>query len=483
MPRGGFRPNAGRKKSQKQKSRIQLYMDSDLKKKIEKIEPQLSTSEKICMLIEKGLKVTMTEEEKTVRFADLFAGMGGIRLGFEEALEKRGLKGKSVFVSEIKKSAVKVYHENFGEETITGDITKVDENDVPDLDYILAGFPCQAFSYAGKQLGFEDTRGTLFFDVARIIKAKQPKGFLLENVEGLTTHDHGKTFKVILNVLEGLGYKVSYKVLDSSEFGLAQSRKRIYIIGNKIEEAKLDNFEERPDKVLKDVIDKSVPAEKSDFTEKLLAHYPLNYLEGKQIKDKRGGENNIHSWDFGLKGEVSEEEKELLDLMLRQRRYKKWAEVWEIDWMDGMPLTKEMIESFYTGPNLQTMLDDLTAKGYLVLEYPKKKVGRSREYDTSKEKGYNIVTGKLSFKYSKILSPEEHTPTLVATDMSHLAIPVDGGLRSLTLREGLRLFGYPESYHMNSISKSKGFDLLGNTVAVNVIEAVAEKLLDVTEAK
>lgn len=125
----------------------------------------------------------------------------------------------------------------------------------------------------------------------------------------------------------------------------------------------------------------------------------------------------------------------------------------------------------------------LTAKGYLVLEYPKKKVGRSREYDTSKEKGYNIVTGKLSFKYSKILSPEEHTPTLVATDMSHLAIPVDGGLRSLTLREGLRLFGYPESYHMNSISKSKGFDLLGNTVAVNVIEAVAEKLLDVTEAK
>lgn len=483
--RGGLRTNAGRKQLNKNELKVckQIYLPKNVESKIDQMQipGAKSFSAKTAKLIDVGLFTYLQEEKDSVRFADLFAGMGGIRLGFEQALKKRGLKGKSVFVSEIKKSAISVYKENFGNETIAGDITKINADDIPDLDYVLAGFPCQAFSNAGKRLGFEDTRGTLFFDVARVIKAKKPKGFLLENVEGLTTHDHGKTFKVITNVLQDLGYKLSYKVLNSADFGLAQNRKRIYIIGNKIKPINLDNFRDYPNVKLNNIIDSSVAPNKDEFVDKLLSHYSLKEVEGKQIKDKRGGKNNIHSWDFDLKGKVSEDQKELLNLLLKQRRNKKWAQEWNIDWMDGMPLTEKMIKTFYNAPNLHDLLEDLVNKGYLVYEHPKKKTTHGREYDTSKEKGYNIVTGKLSFKYNKILSPNDVTPTLVATDMSHLGVPVNNGIRGMTLDEGLRLFGYPNNYHMNSVSKSKGYDLLGNTVAVNVIEAVAEKLIDVTE--
>lgn len=483
--RGGSRKNAGRKQLKQENLKVckQVYISKSLEKDIDnlKINGVSSFSSKAAKLMEIGLDEYMKNENECVRFADLFAGMGGIRLGFEQALKKYGLKGKPVFVSEIKKAAISVYKENFGDENIAGDITKISASDIPDLDYVLAGFPCQAFSNAGKRLGFEDTRGTLFFDVARIIKEKKPKGFILENVEGLTTHDHGKTFKVITNVLQDLGYKLSYKVLNSADFGLAQNRKRIYIIGNKIENIKLDNFRSYPKITLKDVINTKIVPEKNEFTDKLLNHYSIKEVEGKQIKDKRGGENNIHSWDFELKGSVSVEQKTLLNLLLKQRRNKKWADIWSIDWMDGMPLTESMIRTFFDTPNLPNLLDDLVNKGYLVYEFPKKKTTQGRKYDETKEKGYNIVTGKLSFKYNKILSPEELTPTLVATDMSHLGIPVNNGIRGITLEEGLRLFGYPTSYHMDSVSVAKGYDLLGNTVAVNVIEAVAEKLINVTE--
>ena len=483
--RGGFRENSGRKPLNKNKKiPKQIYFPPELAKQIEdtNLLNCSSFSAKSINLISLGLKAKEQNDIKDsqcVKIADLFAGMGGIRLGFEAALRERGLTPKTVFVSEIKKSAIKVYHDNFGDFPITGDITKVDTKDIPDLDFVLAGFPCQAFSYAGKRLGFEDTRGTLFRDVARVIRDKQPKGFLLENVEGLTTHDHGKTFKVILNVLQNeLGYKVAYKVLNSADFGLAQNRKRIYIIGTKNVKPTIGDFPSFIPATLKDIIDTSVPPVEDDFSKKLLSHYSIDELQGKQIKDKRGGKNNIHSWDFELKGSVSKEQRQLLDLMLKQRRNKKWAAVWGIDWMDGMPLSLDMIHTFYQAPDLKEMLDDLVTKGYLVYEHPKKRVNNRRIYDTSKGKGYNIVTGKLSFKYSKILSLDETTPTLVATDISHLAVPVDGGLRRLTPREGLRLFGYPENYTLSSVSTPKAYDLLGNTVAVKVIKEVAKNLLD-----
>jgi DNA (cytosine-5)-methyltransferase 1 len=159
--------------------------------------------------------------------------MGGFRLGFEQACMDKGFKPVCVLSSEIKESAVKVYTENFGGDCLQGDIFKVKEEEIPKFDYLLAGFPCQAFSSAGKRLGFTDTRGTLFFEIERILKAKQPKAFLLENVRNLTAHDNGQTFKVILEHLRLLGYHVHWRVLNALDFNLPQKRERVIIVGFK----------------------------------------------------------------------------------------------------------------------------------------------------------------------------------------------------------------------------------------------------------
>lgn len=157
-------------------------------------------------------------------FVDLFAGIGGIRLPFDE------LGYRSVFSSEIDEAACKTYQENFGE-TPSGDITKINEKDIPPHDLLLAGFPCQAFSIMGKKLGFADTRGTMFFEIERILKYHQPKAILLENVKQLVTHDHGRTLNVILESLKAMGYFVQWKVLNALHFGLPQKRERIVIVG------------------------------------------------------------------------------------------------------------------------------------------------------------------------------------------------------------------------------------------------------------
>ncbi len=171
---------------------------------------------------------------RTIRIIDLFAGVGGIRLGFTQAAKAMGIETECVFTSEIDSWACKTYSKNFPKDTHNPmcDITQVDEKSIPDFDVLLAGFPCQAFSIAGKRGGFEDTRGTLFFDVARIIKEKRPKAFLLENVKGLVNHRGGKTLETILNTLSiDLGYTTYYKILNAKYFGVAQNRERIYIVG------------------------------------------------------------------------------------------------------------------------------------------------------------------------------------------------------------------------------------------------------------
>lgn len=156
---------------------------------------------------------------------DLFSGIGGTRLGFQLTG-----KVKSVFSSEIDKFSIKTYKANFSDEP-HGDITKINEIDIPNHDILVAGFPCQAFSQAGKKLGFEDTRGTLFFDVARIINTKRPKAFLLENVKNLKSHDKGKTFKVIEKTLHDMNYEIFYTLFKAKDFGVPQNRERIYIVG------------------------------------------------------------------------------------------------------------------------------------------------------------------------------------------------------------------------------------------------------------
>ncbi|HNX87164.1 MAG TPA: DNA (cytosine-5-)-methyltransferase [Bacteroidales bacterium] len=230
------------------------------------------------------------------KFIDLFAGIGGIRLAYQN------LGGKSVFTSEIDHYAQKTYEANFGEVPF-GDITKINERNIPDHDILLAGFPCQPFSIAGvskkaslgREHGFKDeTQGTLFFDIARILEAKRPKAFMLENVKNLVSHDNKKTFKVITGTLTGLGYNVFYKVLDG-KFYVPQHRERIIIVGFD-KEVYGDNVTFTfPDPKESDTIFRSILEEKPDgkFT---LSDKLWNYLQDYAIKHKAKG----NGFGFGL---------------------------------------------------------------------------------------------------------------------------------------------------------------------------------------
>lgn len=189
---------------------------------------------------------------ESFRFIDLFAGIGGIRLGFES------VGGQCVFSSEIDADACKTYEANFGDYPC-GDITQIDAKDIPDFDVLLAGFPCQAFSIIGKKEGFaNETSGTLFFDIERILREKRPYAFMLENVRNLTAHNGGETFKIIKKHLEDLDYHVYAKVLNALDFGLPQKRERIIIVGflDDVDFAFPDPLPER--KPLSSILEKNV---------------------------------------------------------------------------------------------------------------------------------------------------------------------------------------------------------------------------------
>lgn len=229
-------------------------------------------------------------------FIDLFAGIGGIRLAYQN------LGGKCLFTSEWNNPAKKTYEANFGEVPF-GDITKIPENEIPKHDILLAGFPCQPFSIAGvskknalgRAHGFlDETQGTLFFDIARIIVSKRPKAFMLENVKNLVSHDKGKTFKVISKTLRELGYSIHFKVLDSKHF-VPQHRERIIIVGfdNKIFDGKeLFEFPKLPEPshTVNEILDQN-PDSKYTLTENL-----WKYLQNYAIKHKAKG----NGFGFGL---------------------------------------------------------------------------------------------------------------------------------------------------------------------------------------
>lgn len=454
-------------------------------------------------------------EKQKYTFIDLFAGLGGLRLGFEQALKERGFEGQCVFTSEIKSSAIKAYNHNFHDKKIEAvDITKVESSNIKPFNVLLGGFPCQAFSTAGVGKGFADTRGTMFFEVQRIIKnhLQSVDGFILENVEGLVTHDMregeeyedngqciGRTLATILHILrDDLGFNVSWAVINAADYGIPQRRKRIYIVGCKKKFGTVNlQFEKQPEVGIRDFIECGLPCLDNEFSKILLNKYKPEELCGMALKDKRGGKRNIHSWDIEMKGPVSKTQKELLNRMVCERRQHRWADIIGIDWMDGMPLTEQQIATFFPHPQLHMMLEDLAKKHYLVLEHPKQKVWHTddngnrwstRVPDETKPKGYNIVTGKLSFEISSILDPEKPVNTIVAMDMNTIGV-VDGkGIRHLTLREGLRLFGYPETYTLDFFNNEKdginsGYDLLGNSVCVPVIKMIADRLIQKLYAK
>jgi DNA (cytosine-5)-methyltransferase 1 len=244
---------------------------------------------------------------KNFTFIDLFAGIGGIRIAFERT------GGECVFTSEWDNACQDMYEAYFGDRP-EGDITKIDAKIVPDHDILTGGFPCQAFSIIGNRLGFADTKGTLFFDVERILKEKQPKAFLLENVKQLVGHDKGRTFSVILERLDKLGYFVHYKVLNGLNFGVPQKRERIMIVGFKGNYP--FEFPTHNGKVLtlSDVLDPHEKVDKKHF----LSDYFKNKLQqrlkeqGKKITfspsvwhENKSGNIGIHPYSCALRANGS----------------------------------------------------------------------------------------------------------------------------------------------------------------------------------
>jgi len=414
-----------------------------------------------------------------IKFIDLFAGTGGIRLGFEQVCKDLDLKNKCVFSSEIDKKAAQSYELNFGENPLN-DITQVDENSLPDFDMLLAGFPCQSFSYAGKQKGFGETRGTLFFDVERILKAKKPNYFLLENVRGLTTHDKGRTFDTIKESLEKLGYSVDYLLLNSSNFDVPQNRVRIYILGvlnkdielslnsdlgaadthkykSRLNNSDISNANEgvKPKSVscILEDFDKVDPKYHctETFTEQLRSVIgdDFNSLNGYRLIDYRGG-RSLHSWELGTKGKCAPSEVEFMNLLIANRRKKIFGLH-----QDGKSLTEDQIKTFYHTDNFSTVVESLISKGYL------------RCVDGK----YNPVAGNMSFEVFKFLDPDGISITLTASDCNRLGIVQCNTPRRLTPRECARLQGYPDNYVLldndNAVYKQ-----MGNGVSVPVIKSV-----------
>lgn len=323
------------------------------------------------------------------RVIDLFAGIGGIRMGFDRAF---GQSIETVFVSEWDEYAQKTYRANFVDSfEIAGDITKISEEEIPPFDICLAGFPCQAFSLAGQRKGFEDDykgtcRGTLFLDVARICEHHKPKVIFCENVKGLVIHDKGRTFKIIWKTFEDLGYRVFSKVLNSKNFGVPQNRERIYIVAFRNDIAPTEfSFPESTDsgKRIQDIIEENpVPAKyylSSVYVETLKRHKARHEAKGN------GFGYEIRPWD-GIAGAIV---------------------------CGGM--------------------------------------GRER----------NLL---IDLRQTNLV-PTTHIKGEINTE----------GIRKMTPREWARLQGFPDSYQL-PLADVHLYKQLGNSVTVNVIEAIASKI-------
>lgn len=321
-------------------------------------------------------------ENRSYTMCDLFAGIGGIRLGFEQTE-----RVYSIFGCEIDEYACKTYRHNHGDDP-RGDITQLHEQDVPDVDIVAGGFPCQAFSQAGKKLGFEDTRGTLFFDLARIIRTKRPKAFLLENVKGLVRHDRGRTLKTIISVLEEeLGYRVYWDVLNAARFGVPQKRERIYIVGFDFDADFAFPVGEEPTTTVGDILEKEP-------------------VDGKYFISQK---------------------------------------YWE---------------------SLRRHKDRHAEKGH----------GFGYQIIAQNELANTVVVGGMGRERNLIIDSKGPREGTVKTKLNPLNI------RKMTPREWARLQGFPDSFEF-PVSDTHAYKQLGNSVAVPVIRAIAEQIVEQLDAQ
>ena len=412
-----------------------------------------------------------------IKYIDLFAGVGGIRLGVSQALARNGIESECVLSSEINEKACETYQLNFGEHP-KGDVKLITE--VEPFDLLLGGFPCQPFSYAGKRMGFGDTRGTLFFEIERLLEKYRPKAFLLENVRGLYTHDGGRTFKTIMDKLHGLGYGTYDLLQNSSNFGVPQNRVRLYILGikdaqpqmglqtdlgaadshkYKKKSMELSLFEEKKKCCVGDILEENVEeryycSEKFQQMLREVVGDDLNFLHGYRLIDYRGGQS-LHSWELGMKGKCSEAEIRFMNALILNRRKPIFGKE-----QDGKKLTLEQIKTFYKEPDIEEVISSLLEKRYLQV----------------KDGKYNPVCGNMSFEVFKFLDPESISVTLTSSDANRLGVIQNNRARHITPRECARLQGFPDTFKLHP-NDSWSYKQFGNSVSVPVIEAVFNEFI------
>jgi len=412
-------------------------------------------------------------ECKIINYIDLCCGIGGFRVALESFQKKNtNIKFNCVLSADIKDDAIKTYNLNFNENNKKTNILEI--NEIDSFDLLCAGFPCQPFSSAGNKKGFNDDRGGIIFKIIDICKKYKPKIVILENVSNLIILENGKPLKRICEEFNNIGYFVSYKKLNAADFGVPQNRERVFIICSLEKQVDLNKIEYiNPENTLNSIIDYKAKYSdiESNFANKIMKLHSQTPLFGYKMQDKRGGKNNIHSWDIGVNGVLTISERELMNKIMTERRKKHWAEKKNIVWMDGMPLTLSEISTFINDTHLKSMLDNLIAKKYLRLEKPKNLISGKRVYDETGEYGYNICKGKLSFPITNILDPRAISPTLTATDSNKLAVIIDNTfIRKLNDNELKLLCGFPLSYKLpDDVDK---YDLFGNMVVPNVVEGV-----------
>lgn len=388
-------------------------------------------------------------------YVSCFSGIGG----FEQALNKLG--GTCVMASEIDKYANIAYEALYGEPTV-GDVTKIDAKDVPDHDIIVAGFPCQSFSISGKRLGFEDTRGTLFFEIARIAKEKQPKVILAENVKGLVSHDKGRTLDIMVSTLCEIGYRVDFKILNSKFFGVPQNRERIFIVA--IREDLVPNSEwsvEGTDIVAKGKRRISAYEDIKTFN--------FDWPEQGEVTTRL---RDVLESKVDEKFYLADDKAERLIVQLKERKQTKTddTEPEKIAGLWGSKQAGSMFDVNKIAPTIKT-----SSGGYsepIINEAQSLDAGLKENATKIREDG---VSSTLTSSYHKGLCGQARP---------HVLEP-QYRIRRLTPLECLRLQGFPDEVYYTlkdvKISNTQLYKMAGNAVTVNVIEALGQKILPYVE--
>lgn len=364
---------------------------------------------------------------KKVKVLELFAGYGGCSF----SLQKAGIEFECIGYSEIDKFAIKCYEQNHKDIKNYGDITKINAEELPDFDLLTGGFPCQSFSIAGKRKGFKDTRGTLFFDILRIAKAKKPKYMVLENVKGLLSHDDGKTFKIIIDSLKSIGYGIAYKVLNSKYYGIPQNRERIWIVckygGWDFMEFMFPNKE--PLKItIKDILEKDVDKK--------------YYLSEKQIKTILGKDGYSPCLSTNHTGKGLSHQMIIIPVLTPDRIEKR---------QNG--------RRFKTDGEPMFTLNTQDRHGVLISHslFPR-----------------SSKTGKGGTGH---LSKSDDTSYCVDT-VNTQAIETNSIIRRLTPKECFRLQGFTEDQiNLNGLSDSQKYKLAGNGWEIKVASKIFKNLL------